>query len=512
MICHHEKRCSLRVVLAVLCIYTIICFLSCGGGGSGGSSGDNVTTSNSGDIDSDDLTKASGVIRASTGGTITTANGTSLYVPPGVLEEDKKITITPFRIYTDDILKSSIAVKLEPDGLKFSSPVSLSFYLPDDWDGTDEIEIYEAPASDPDGFLDCGKKAKITSQNGAYKASVDIEHFSSIAEVHGYPLYMHTLLDAKTCHQGTMKYLANQLFAGTECEIDKAIYTAAMLNGRIDFIHDKPEIRAFQTFLKNYFNQYDIFDANEPIKKPAFDAIVDAFWGGLGRKVVFLFTKDKWRPDEDYFGYYKGLKHSAVLEMHNGFLKIRNSSSIKTVIDACIAKNGENVFWYPAQGDLTLADLNAFRNKKSGAAAEEALGQTLFSKERTRIVPWGAVRILIEKNNVIQDCASFTAPLHHNCSFFVGKWKMFEVGVDPMGWWYELTIKPNGSYTRDAYVLAAYNGTKTGQWGYSWYGDWIFWAGWLHGNVYIQSEDHFKMTGFNLMHQPATWEWNRIED
>ncbi len=359
---------------------------------------------------------ATKTIIADQGGTITTPNGTSLEIPPNALPVDTEVTVQPFR---DASLGSSFigGVRFEPEGVELLVPAVCRIPLHWAWDGNEEPLLYQFFGHDPSKFIYSGKYATLIGTPGAYLAEAEVTHFSG-------PML------ARNCHAGTWQYVMAS-FRGRGCSHEEAMevirnYTDK--DGKKPFKNTKlpdsstaycpASIEAnksgeetMQAFMKTYFHEVNSYNQGEDIAdiNKLLEYVRD---GENGRNVVIAFTRDQWAERSD--GLLKHVMHTATLELHNGQVKLRNSvSAPDDIVDALIDKNGDNVLWYPKEGELTADALNQFRQARTAEALEtELCGQPgcLEDKSRNnlgidryknmplrnRTRPWTAMKIYVE--------------------------------------------------------------------------------------------------------------------
>ena len=360
------------------------------------------------------------LIKASEGGTLSTENGISLIIPPDALEKDTEITLTPLDGSAFDA-SAVIGVKLGPDGLVFKLPVLLRFPLPADWPENELPAIYEAPGTNPQDFMLTGLAAGLTGSVGKYKAELELEHFTSIAM-------------ARNCHMGAMTYLMRQ-FEQYGCDIDIMTNQVRLKHGNkfsVDPFGNQPGEYttgnvSMQCFLDYYFDNARGFEEWEEVSQSFLDRL-EGYMKWDEKEIVVAFNT-KWE-DNNSDGFYDGFAHSAVLEIVNGELKLRQSVSAKdSVIDKLVAKNGDNVFYYPQSGSLTAEQLNSFRQLKSGVGVEMELcgapGCLFKHKLENRATPYKAIRFYVSKYthddnpcNPGQTCIQIAYPLSPEESVF----------------------------------------------------------------------------------------------
>lgn len=343
------------------------------------------------------------LISAATGGTIALSDSVSLIIPAGALSEDTEIEVESLPGAAFDEF-GILGAKMEPDGLVFNSPATLRLPLPADWDPNEWPAIYEAEGDRLGNFFLTGKKARITGSQGAYFAEIAVNHFSAIGA-------------ARNCHAGSINYLFKD-FADAGCalaEMEEEINATCdanfeiqpyAKNGKTDeiFLTDI----SIQCFLNTYFNDYWALEKGAPITDDLLQTL-RKLMEKHGRQVALGFATT-WK-DDDNNGIYEGFDHSAVLEIVNGQLKLRQSVSVNdSVILQVINKFGENNLYYPQNGELTAALLNEYRQKRSGELFEEAIcgtpGCIWQQPLELRAVPYEAVRFYVSKYSLGQNPCS----------------------------------------------------------------------------------------------------------
>lgn len=342
--------------------------------------------------DSPTESQAEGVsknIIALQGGEITTADGIKLEIPPGALKEDTKITLTSF-VSTKMHEWCVKAVHLEPDGLLLEKPAKLNLQLPSNWPLDHTPLIYVSFTEDPSEYFDAGICADIAEADNKIFAQTEILHFSKYGVI-------------ANCHKGTLAFLLKN-FKDRGCTEDNAWkkvqdkfpgtnvnITANPLTGH----------QTLQGFLLTHFNDIGGLNADQ-LTSQKWNELV-GYIKSENKRVIALFTRDTW-GSSDPKGFFSNVPHSAVIEIVNGKLKLRNSvSADENILIKLREKNGDNVLWFP-EGDkeLTAEEFDKFRNSKSGVALEEELRNfpQLFSKFpdlSRRINPWTAVRFYAAK-------------------------------------------------------------------------------------------------------------------
>lgn len=335
------------------------------------------------------IEESSQIISALQGGEITIKDEIKLQIPAGALKEDTRITLTslPSSQMHEWCIKS---VHLEPDGLTLEKPAKLSFSLPDNWPSDHNPLIYVSFTENASEYFDMGICAEIVTDEEKLSAQTEINHFSKYGVI-------------ANCHKGTLTFLLDN-FIKRGCVADSAWKSVKekFPNTNTD-INSNPLTghQTLQAFLLTQFNDIGGLNANELTSKK-WDELV-AYIKAENKQVVALFTRDMW-GNNDAKGIYGNVPHSAVIEVRNGKIKLRNSvSTDEKILIKLRELNGENVLWYPkGNEELTSESFDIFRNMKSGKALELELSNysELFinwPNESLRLKPWTAVRFYVAK-------------------------------------------------------------------------------------------------------------------
>jgi len=392
------------LVAAVLVFFAIS---GCGGGQEGTPAGEQTNP----------WLGVSAAIPAAQGGTLVTPGGFELEIPAQALPRDTTVTVTPFPGGSFGP-QFFAGLRIEPEGLSLNLPATCRFPLPPAWDGNEEPLAWEFAGSDPADFLDTGRYADLTGTPGAYVAETRITHFSGpmLARNCHAGTWQHVLASfrARGCsHQEAMATIqnytdpaGNKPFANMRLPDDSTAYCPANIEA------DKSGEEVMQAFARTFFQEMNTYNAGENVSDIG-KLLEYARDTTNGRKVMLAFSGGQWeqRPD----GMYRSYMHTATLELRNGQVKLRNTvSAPDDIVNALVARNGDNVFWYPKQGELTPALLNQFRQGRSAEALEvELCGEPgcLEDKSKnnlgidryqnmplaTRTRPWTAVKIYVEK-------------------------------------------------------------------------------------------------------------------
>lgn len=353
-------------------------------------------------------------ISSATGGSLSTARGAVLEVPPGALPADTEIALTEFDATAlAGVDETFIAgVRLEPEGLTFSTPATLRVPLPAPWpEGTDPIELV-FKGGDPSNAVETGMTVALSDDRQT--AIFEVTHFSG-------------RICANQCHAGVREYITAQ-FAARGCTRDE--WKVRVL-GKYPGLELRDTCESITTnelggMLDSFFDEVGSgWNAGQDV--PAETLTQLATWAEQGRNVVILFNNDANGPRGGAHQFYWAA-HSCVLEKKDGTWQMRHvfiprSQAFMNQI------GGTNIFWWP------LADLNNFRNQKSGVGLEvyycgtpgcfgsddpEDLLKPYDPLEK-RVVPWDAVRIFVEREQ------------NNPCNRLTGAWRFDTSDEDGSG-------------------------------------------------------------------------------
>jgi len=330
------------------------------------------------------------IVDAVNGGNVSTEDGISLNIPPGALPNDTEVKLTS--LSGSEMHEWGIStVHLEPDGLILDKTAKLTFQLPAGWPDDHYPFVFVSFDSDPADYLNTGACADIIQTENGLAAEISILHFSHWGLV-------------RNCHKGTLITLL-QNFEQNGCDNatawDRVSNKYPGINTDI-ISNSQPDHNTIQGFLGTYFKDNCGFNENEAITEEKWSEILN-FIKTENKRVTVLFTGENW-DYKDSKGFYTAVPHSAVFDFKDGKLKLRNSISAGAkYLDPLIARNGENVIWLPKEDrDITLDDLNSFRNTRSFEALENELSDSpqLFSHlppidKRTQ--PWKGIRFYVSK-------------------------------------------------------------------------------------------------------------------
>lgn len=332
------------------------------------------------------------MILANEGGSIETEDGIELIIPPDALAQDTEISLQALPGNSFDEF-GIVGVQLEPEGLEFDDEVTLRFPLPSDWNAAEAPAVYYSADDNTDDFFLTLDAASISGSPGAYFGEIDIRHFSAWGL-------------ARNCHAGTIKFLFED-FISAGCDLDR------MTDQVQDKWYDSFKVEPYnyngdpqefslgnvsiQCFLDVYFEDHRSFNPGEDIS----DAYLESLRRLLedsGKSVAVGFATEWLDINGD--NLFDKFDHSAALEIVNGELKLRQSVSVnKNVIQKVLEAKGDNVVYYPSNGELTADLFNAYRLERSGVLLEQAICGSincLFSATlNERIYPYRATRFYV---------------------------------------------------------------------------------------------------------------------
>lgn len=345
-------------------------------------------------------------ISAAKGGTISTDSGVTLVIPAGALAEDTEIVLTTVTASALSKIDSSFlaGVILEPDGLTFSTPATLRVPLPAALDADFPPRELVFKGTDPKDAVETGTLVGLSADGRT--AIITVTHFSG-------------RVCANNCHEGVRQFLKAS-FASRSCP--QAEWEARVVGKYPGYSFgpcDTIKAGAIHAIVDSYFDFYAGADGDTDIPVQTL-AELEAF-AAAGRHVVLLFGKDAMPERSGERMFYGNVAHSAIVEMKDGKWQMRHTFVPGGVPLAAI--DNTNFVWWP------LSDLNAFRRLRQGVGIEmavcgtpgclgsadpEAKGKP-YNPLETRIVPWNAVRIFVEREdnspcNRLGGCWTFDAP------------------------------------------------------------------------------------------------------
>ncbi len=379
-------------------------------------------------------------ISATTGGSLSTSRGVVLEVPPGALPADTEITLTELDAAALVELDSTFVagVRLEPEGLTFSTPATLRVPLPAPWpEDADPIELVFKGA-DPASAVDTGMTVALSDDRQT--AIFQVSHFSG-------------RICANQCHAGVREYLTAQ-FAARGCTRDE--WKVRVL-GKYPGLELRDTCESITThelggMLDSFFDEVGAgWNAGQDVPAETLSQL--ATWANQGRNVVILFSNDVNGPRGGPHQFYWAA-HSCVLEQKSGTWQMRHVFIPRS--DEFINHiGGTNIFWWP------LADLNNFRKQKSGVGLEVYYCGTpgCFGSDDPedplrpydpldkRGVPWDAVRIFVEREQ------------NNPCDRLTGAWRFDTSDADGSG---TFLIKVDDAGRVDSFWVSGQNSGVNG--------------------------------------------------
>jgi len=341
----------------------------------------------------------SGLISVAAGGVVRTPAGITLEVPPGAVSRDVEVTIASLQAAALDPGWGA-GVRLEPSGLRFSKPATLTIPLsraaaPDRLPG--HLEFL---GSDPASAYQNGLAASLSADRRS--VTIKISHFSGA-------------ICAANCHAGTREFLTKAFAArGLDArQMQECIgrkFPGATLPEACDWL-DPPEV---QLILDTFFDQIDFneYTAGVDVGPGVVERL--AMMAASGRNVVFAFSEGGLQRRSGPRNLYPDIDHTATVELRDGQWQIRNTAKVGSAV--LRALGGTNLAWWP------LDDLNGFRKLLQGVGVEvQACGKPgclardyegdesnpsdrIYAPLEERKVPWSAVRIYVEKTDAIAAC------------------------------------------------------------------------------------------------------------
>ncbi len=321
------------------------------------------------------------------GGSLKASNGLEFVVPAGALAAKTSLTLTQLdaKSFTDGTAVAGVL--MEPSGLQFAQPATLTVPLPEAWpaDATAvELEFKTTAA----GAYETGRELQLSADRR--KATFEVRHFSG-------------KICAKNCHAGTREFLRAR-FRERGCCADetnrlvKAKFPTVPQGASCEYVDEQ----SIQAVLDTFFDDIGGWDEGQDVPSATLAQMVSA--ANEGRQVAIAFKQTAFGSREGTHHFYSRVAHTTVLEFKDGEWKIRNA--VVAGNDVLKALGGTNLAWWP------LADLNGFRKARQGVAVEvQACGKPgclgpvgidpgdpayPYLPLDTRAIPWGAVRIYVE--------------------------------------------------------------------------------------------------------------------
>jgi hypothetical protein len=176
-----ERVTTMRILSRTAVVVLMAVFTSCGSGGDGSSTppGAEPLMTQPGTANGSAATQTIGP----NGGTLTSVDGrVEITVPAGAVDEDTSFSITPV---TGPAENAVATYYLEPEGVTFELPVTLTFQAPESGETRISIEGMGIAYHDVEGYwpwLDVSRDAD------AKTLSVEVEHFCEFSMLEGYQL------------------------------------------------------------------------------------------------------------------------------------------------------------------------------------------------------------------------------------------------------------------------------------------------------------------------------------
>ncbi len=395
-------------------------FICCGGGG-GGSSSSSGTGGGTGTTGPNDLPGGTtALVQTNTGGTITTANGISLEIPPGALSSNTEVKVIPLKVADDNIGNLFVnGARFEPEGAVLGIPAVVRMPLPADWDGAHSPEIHEGKGNDPLKAIPTGRFAKVIGQPGAYVAEVGVSHFS-------------TVILGRNCHKAAIRRVLSNLQGkglSSFSIIDTLgqCYPAVNLNDIIRTVDTQTRFdgagpKEVQAVLDTYFADLGGWEGISP--PFAYHAVPPDLLEKIrnmarkGRMVAFAFKSGPWgkRSGQELFfnPIPQEYPHTALLEVQpSGEVKIfnglptTNTGLMRYMRE--VRQTDAVEFRYSGEGD----GLNQFRMEeffvpleKDICGAKDCLNDPnnglgfQIEVPPPRTYPWNSVRVYAQLDNL----------------------------------------------------------------------------------------------------------------
>ncbi|MCC7538523.1 MAG: hypothetical protein IT379_20020 [Deltaproteobacteria bacterium] len=320
-----------------------------------------------------ELASVTATVTPESGGTLTSARGDTLVIPPGAVTAPTEITMTPYEIPGDPWLDALALVRLEPDGLELAVPATLTLVLSRPLPPGDELVLASAPGASDE--LVATYDLLTVSPSGT-EVSAPIIGFSRKACL-------------KNCHRGTRDALM-QAWAANGTRVLPEVLAETMLSpeqatdcgmlGTEDVLN---------RFASTYFTECGNFDATE-----AFDPGLPGRIAVLlasGRQVMFLFGGS---ITQDTSGYH-GFNHSAMARLDDeGRVFVHNRLNVNDALLLQLEALGRS-----PEIDVPLAQIDmalGLRDLRGGEPFLAATNMPLRSDRATLPRVWPHVVVLCE--------------------------------------------------------------------------------------------------------------------
>ena len=324
-----------------------------------------------------DSARTSAWIDASVGGTIMTPMGDVLVVPPGALAQSTEITLTPLSLPAHPELDLVGGVKLEPEGLVFSTPATLSIALAIPLPADTELQLAESFSEDLKQF---GESGALFAVGGSGTTATGLIWGLSAKAV------------MKTCHAGTRDEIFAEWRARGEFDEDCLLQTTGLSKSALntcDLFEDP-----LQKLVGPYFDVCVEHAAGQPFSAADHELVKSMLQAG--RQIVFLFGNPL--EHEQTSMRIGGVAHSAVAKLlSDGSVTLRNQLNITSP---------ETLEQLEHSGKSTTVDVPlleidvpvlGIRDKHKSEMYKELLGLP-FDRQTQPQKVWAHVAVLCEKS------------------------------------------------------------------------------------------------------------------
>ena len=283
-------------------------------------------------------------------------SGYKVEIPPGALPEDMEVTAVSVPAQNTSSEQILGGINFGPSGVTLNKPaiIEVPIELPADWEPGERVPVYEFPSDDPSLAVWNGYYAEITAKDGKYVASGPVFHFSGSIFI-------------RNCHSGTMHYILNT-FKSRGCNPDTAIARVREKYpdlGNISINTEKVPDMDIQRLLGTFFEEKYTYNRGSDVPSNIISEMTQLTEDGS--IVVVAFTSESW-PAKGGDGLYPNVPHTAVLEMKDGKVQVRNSANIRPNKKLIDAMGGTNLVYYDWD------KINEFRELQAGVGVELACG------------------------------------------------------------------------------------------------------------------------------------------
>ena len=251
-----------------------------------------------------DSARITGTVTTNQGGTVVASTGHRLEVPAGAVNEDVEVTIVPLQVEGPDDLDLLGGVMLEPSGIEFDLPATLTVPLAVELPAGTELKLAQSEDA-PDDFLDMGTLFV-----------VDAGGRTATGEIYGFSVKV----VQKNCHAGTRDEVLSTWSTNNGPDQDEVVDTTNidLSNLQTCQLHQDP----LQQLLRPYFEPCFEFPANVPFSSTALAQIRSLV--DQGRQVVLLMGSSVGGSGENR----TGIAHSAVVVKEGSEYLIRNQINV----------------------------------------------------------------------------------------------------------------------------------------------------------------------------------------